>query len=106
MPTPEREWPEVLVITSETPVEALGDYLLGDGGMPEGSVAMTMADFQAIGRVEDCDCGLIQCCCEVARRHTKECRFRVSITCAIPIDCVHGYDSCPQCDPCTCGALP
>jgi hypothetical protein len=26
----------------------------------------------------------------------------VSINCAVGIPCTHGYDVCPQCDPCTC----
>lgn len=34
--------------------------------------------------------------------HDKGCQFRVSITCAVPIECEHGYDVCPQCDACNC----
>ena len=34
--------------------------------------------------------------------HNKACRFRIAETCALPVECEHGYDVCPKCDPCTC----
>lgn len=34
--------------------------------------------------------------------HIAECKYRRACDCAIPIACTHGYDVCPQCDPCTC----
>jgi hypothetical protein len=51
-----------------------------------------------------CDkCGHLACVCGVIEAHTDEnCAFRIAITCAIPIECEHGYDVCPKCDPCTC----
>jgi hypothetical protein len=58
--------------------------------------------FSARGRVPDCDCGLIQCACAEARKHKVGCRYRTALTCAIPIECDHGFDVCPQCDACTC----
>lgn len=36
--------------------------------------------------------------------HKKKCKFRIAATCAVAIECPHGYDACPQCDPCTCTA--
>jgi len=60
-------------------------------------------EFMARGRVADCDCGLISCVCEEARKHKPECRFRKALTCAVGISCdEHGYDVCPKCDPCDC----
>ena len=38
----------------------------------------------------------------LAHGHHYRCKFRVAETCAIPIVCKHGFDVCPQCDPCTC----
>lgn len=38
----------------------------------------------------------------VKRGHAVHCRFRLATTCTTPIECEHGYDVCPQCDPCTC----
>ena len=58
--------------------------------------------FMAKGRVADCSCDLIQCVCAEARKHDASCRLRVAMTCAVPIACEHGYDVCPECDPCTC----
>jgi hypothetical protein len=60
------------------------------------------ATFMARGRASDCDCQLITCVCTEARAHDKTCRHRVALTCAVPIVCEHGYDTCPECDPCTC----
>jgi hypothetical protein len=60
------------------------------------------AAFMARGRASDCDCQLITCVCTEARAHDKTCRHRVALTCAVSIVCEHGYDVCPECDPCTC----
>lgn len=51
-----------------------------------------------------CDvCGHLACVCSIKEKHPDpECRFRVSATCAVPIECDHGYDVCTKCDPCTC----
>lgn len=39
----------------------------------------------------------------LSKNHKPTCRFRLAETCAIPVECEHGYDVCPECDPCTCG---
>lgn len=49
--------------------------------------------------VEGGDCET--CRIRVAHPNPK-CRFRVSATCPVPVECDHGYDVCPECDPCTC----
>jgi len=60
-------------------------------------------EFTARSREDDCDCRLIQCVCKEARNHQKGCRYRFALTCAVGIACeAHGYDICPECDPCTC----
>lgn len=61
-----------------------------------------LADFMARGRAADCDCDQIACICTKAREHKKTCRYRKSLTCPVPIECEHGFDVCPICDPCTC----
>ena len=41
----------------------------------------------------------------VMDKHPDErCKFRFSSLCAVPIECEHGYDVCPKCDPCTCAS--
>ncbi len=60
----------------------------------------------ARGRVPDCDCGLIECCCTAARAHKEGCRLRLAMTCAIEVTCDHGLGVCSECDPCTCSAIP
>lgn len=49
-------------------------------------------------------CGHFACVCSVKRLHDEDCDLRVSVTCPVGIECVHGYDVCPICDRCTCGA--
>ena len=34
--------------------------------------------------------------------HDIECLFRKARDCAVAIECEHGHDVCPICDPCTC----
>ena len=38
----------------------------------------------------------------LSRGHESNCKFRIAETCAVGIECDHGYDVCPICDPCTC----
>lgn len=91
------------MVPSDVDVGALGDYVFGDGPMPIGAHGETFDEFSARGRLDDCDCQLIECVCAVARTHKKDCRMRKALTCAIPISCEpHGLDVCPTCDPCTC----
>lgn len=50
-------------------------------------------------------CGHLACVCGMTAAHDRDCKFRFASTCAIPIACEpHGRDTCPECDPCTCGA--
>lgn len=93
---------EVLVVTEKTSPEAIAAYLFDGGPMPEGAYEETFEEYSARGRVHDCDCQLIQCVCLVKRQHQEDCRFRVSLTCAVPIECEHGVDVCPHCDKCDC----
>jgi len=65
-----------------------------------------LSTFSARGRDLNCACGQIQCVCSHVKGHKVKCKFRVSTLCAVPIECEHGFDVCPQCDPCTCGSLP
>ncbi len=34
--------------------------------------------------------------------HRRDCRLRVATDGAAGIECEHGHDVCPKCDPCTC----
>jgi hypothetical protein len=38
-------------------------------------------------------------------RHTDGCVQRKAATGAVGIECEHGFDCCPRCDPCTCAAM-
>lgn len=49
-----------------------------------------------------CTCNRISCVCEILREHADGCRFRTSATCAVGVECDHGFDVCADCDPCTC----
>lgn len=49
-----------------------------------------------------CDCGHISCVCSIIEKHKESCKFRFAATCAVGIECDHGYGVCPICDPCTC----
>ena len=37
------------------------------------------------------------------KRHHPACLHRQAVTCTTLVECEHGFDVCPQCDPCTCG---
>jgi hypothetical protein len=76
--------------------------LSADGQTCYGIEWLAQAQLLARGRVADCDCNMIACVCSDARPHTIDCRYRKALTCAVGIACKHGYDVCPQCDPCTC----
>lgn len=34
--------------------------------------------------------------------HERGCPMGRAVQCAVGVECEHGYDVCPQCDPCTC----
>jgi hypothetical protein len=51
----------------------------------------------------DCPrCGYLACVCRIKAEHEEGCRFRIAAAGAVGIECDHGYDVCPTCDPCTC----
>lgn len=50
-------------------------------------------------------CEHFECVCGVREQHKEGCRFRAAMTCPVGIECEHGHDVCPICDPCTCGEL-
>ena len=47
-------------------------------------------------------CRHYSCICTIEKIHKKNCAYRKSITCAIPVECEHGYSVCFDCDPCFC----
>ena len=51
-----------------------------------------------------CTCGHIACVCGIIEQHHERCKFRRAAAGSVAIECDHGYDVCPICDPCTCGA--
>jgi hypothetical protein len=51
----------------------------------------------------DCKtCGRLSCVCATVAMHAEDCPHRRATTCSTAIECDHGYDACPICDPCTC----
>ena len=48
------------------------------------------------------NCQHFACICRVLASHAAWCRYRTAMTCAVGIECEHGRDVCPACDPCTC----
>ena len=38
----------------------------------------------------------------IRRKHWPFCQLYIAVSGAAGIECAHGYDVCPQCDPCTC----
>lgn len=67
-------------------------------------MSITVVDFKPVPP-EGCTCGQLACVCSVISNHHPECKFRKATTCSIPIECDHGRDVCPICDPCTCDEL-
>lgn len=52
-----------------------------------------------------CDkCGHFHCICPVRERHKEDCRFRRAVELSVELACDHGFQVCPVCDPCDCGA--
>lgn len=35
--------------------------------------------------------------------HGNTCKLARALACPVGIECEHGWDVCPFCDPCTCG---
>lgn len=56
-----------------------------------------------IGDIPSCPvCGHFACVCRIRADHDEHCRFRVAAAGNVAIECDHGHDVCPICDPCTC----
>lgn len=53
---------------------------------------------------QQCTCGYITCICWVFEKHEEGCRFRRAAALKVELACDHGFQACPECDPCTCGA--
>lgn len=47
-------------------------------------------------------CGHLACVCPTIKAHVEGCKFRAAVACPVAIECDHGFDVCPECDPCTC----
>jgi len=48
-------------------------------------------------------CGnLAACICGLRERHDPSCRFLRAASLSIELECTHGYQACPECDPCDC----
>lgn len=67
-------------------------------------MAITVEDFNGeyLGPKGCPTCGHLSCVCRIKKNHSKDCKFRLATTCAVGIECEHGRDVCPICDPCTC----
>ena len=49
------------------------------------------------------DCGnLCGCTCQIERDHRPECRYRKAAMLSVELACDHGFQACPECDPCCC----
>ncbi len=95
---------KVLHVPETVSPEALMAYV-ETGALPEGSVEEPIEDFMARGRVEDCDCDMIECVCTLVRPHKKRCRYRIALICPVEVLCAaHKLEVCPECDACDCGA--
>lgn len=52
-----------------------------------------------------CACGHIACVCATLAQHHPKCRYAIAMRSPVGIECIHGFDVCPNCDPCTCESL-
>ena len=61
---------------------------------------------QRVSEIVACHtCQRFSCICVARSRHAADCRFLISASCPVGIECdEHGRDVCPKCDACTCGA--
>jgi len=44
-------------------------------------------------------------CVRGEEQHKEGCRYWRALVCSVPIECEHGHDVCPTCDPCTCNDI-
>jgi len=50
-------------------------------------------------------CGnLCSCTCDLSKKHKADCTFLRAATLAVELACEHGFQACPVCDACDCGA--
>lgn len=64
---------------------------------------ITGADFAQPFHPAGCPtCGHLACVCATRTGHRPGCAFRAAVTSSVGIECEHGRDVCPICDPCTC----
>ena len=51
-------------------------------------------------------CGVIKegCICALNTKHKADCRFLRAARLGVELACCHGFQACPLCDPCSCGA--
>jgi hypothetical protein len=61
---------------------------------------VTKDDFRPVPR-EQCKCGHICCVCALLKNHHPLCSFKMA-SAGVGVECGHGRDVCPICDPCTC----
>lgn len=65
-----------------------------------------IGDFEEPEVYIGCPCGnLVSCTCQIETQHAKNCRYRRAATLPFDLECEHGFQACPVCDPCTCGEL-
>src|SRR5262245_53527217 len=50
-------------------------------------------------------CGVIKesCICDLKKKHKETCRFLRAARLSFELACDHGFQACPECDPCDCG---
>lgn len=47
---------------------------------------------------------LVTCSCKISEKHKPDCKFRKAAELSVELACDHGFQACPVCDACTCGA--
>jgi len=45
------------------------------------------------------------CICKAKLEHDPDCRFLRAASLSVEIACDHGFQACPECDPCKCEAF-
>lgn len=46
---------------------------------------------------------LVCCVCNIDKTHKDNCLFRRAAVLSVELECEHGFQACPICDPCNCG---
>lgn len=94
---------QILIVPPDVDIEALAQAVDTGGPLPAGAYYMSFDEWTAIGRIEDCDCGLLQCRCLDIRGHARDCTHRLSIQSPVVLLCNHGHAECHECYACNCG---